>query len=112
MGVMIFKTREADQIQKPPRNLFRFGGVRAASFEAEENVLEAGAPGQQRRPLKNKTHHQLMIELGGRFAIDENLAAGARHEAVDDPEQGGFAASAWPDDTDEFTVPQRQAYVF
>src|SRR6476620_6374429 len=103
---MILETVEANQIQIFARGLLRFLWVLAAAFDAEQNVFEAGAPRQQRRPLKHEAHHQLVIHGVSRFAVNENLAAGARQETVDYPEHRRLATAARSDDADEFAVAQ------
>ena len=71
-------------------------------FQAEPDVRNYGAPGHQRKVLK----HHGAIRPGPRHhvAVDQDAAAGRRHQAVDHGEERRLAAAGRADDGDELAV--------
>ena len=87
MRVVSLESRKADQIEKFLGRAFSFLGIVIPSFQTENNIFKTGAPGQERCALKDKAHHEFVVDFMRGPAVDENFSARMRHETVDDPQQ-------------------------
>src|SRR6201999_1424714 len=90
---------ETERGEMPARLLDRLAAIDAAHFEAQQHIVEHGAPGEQQVLL----HHvaDMAAQAGDLFVAMQQSAGVGRDQPGDDVEDRGFAAAARADDTDE-----------
>src|SRR5690349_7142801 len=82
---------------------------RSLRFGAKADVVAHGAPREQRRVLKH--HDARRVRPGNRLAVRMQGAVSRRIEPRDEAQQGGLAATARPEQRDEFAGLDREADV-
>src|SRR5688572_15658265 len=106
---MIFEIAQTDAFKIVAGRLCASFFGQPAQFEAELHIGEDGAPRQQSKSLKYDG------SVGPRcrdlLAVNEDLAAIVRDQAVDHFKQGGFAATARADDTDKLVLADGETHV-
>ena len=78
--IVMLEALEADHIDEVLGPLARLGRFDPGAFEAEEDILEHSAPGQQGRLLED--HGAVRSGFGDLDAIDDNPSAACRDEPI------------------------------
>src|SRR5689334_3101396 len=107
MRIMLFETRQADQLDQPLRALAHGAPVEPAlQLEAVDDVLHDGPPGKQRVVLEHE--RAVGTRTIDQAAVDADLAPADLDEPVDRVEERGLAAARRPDDRDQLSLRDRE----
>ena len=102
-GIVLREVLEPDSFERTLRARLALGPRHPLEHHAEIDVLDHRVPGKQRVLLEHEgdvVRHRPAHRLAGDF----HGAGGRRHQAADDVEQGGLAAAARPDQTEQLAA--------
>src|SRR5215475_13044516 len=102
MGVMIFESFEADELDKLARPALTIPVVQSLALQPEDHVLKNGPPRHQTGILKH--HPPVRARSGHRFTVDGYLPGGGFEQPVAEVDKGGLTAATGTDNRDEFPV--------
>src|SRR5215510_14882324 len=102
MGVMIFESFQADELNKLACARLTVPVVQSLALQPEDHVLENSPPGHQTGILNN--HPPVYTWSGHNFTIDRYLPRGRFEQPVAEVDKGGLTAAAGTDYRDEFPV--------
>src|SRR5579862_5792887 len=97
---------QVEQLARPGGPIERRDSLQ---LQAKLDVLQGVPPGQEARMLEHET--AIAPRPGHRDAVDENGAAVEWNQPLNDLEQGGLPAPAFPDERDHLTLPNVKADV-
>ena len=105
---MPLETRQIDHRKVGPGARPALGGGKAEDFERQRDVGFDGAPGIERRRLKNVTIMTVEAGLARRHAVDGDAAEGGRLEIGDDAQERGLAATRGANEGNELAFRHAQ----
>src|SRR5260370_31938324 len=108
MREAIFEAGEPNEPDELARNPAVFRRRQRFELEAEGHVLHHGQPWEQGVVLEYDA--AIRARTGNRLAVDADLATARTLEAGHDVQERGLAATAPPQEADEFTVLERSGH--
>src|SRR5712692_10911138 len=106
MRIMILEAPQTDELNKTARPLFLRLPVMPTAFQAVNDVLEHGPPGQEAGVLED--HRPVRARFHDLLPVEHNLSGGRFEQPVRNVNERGLAAAAGADNADEFSVFDRK----